>query len=322
METRTVLAADGCGGTTSPDSGCCNASSRKQWRVRQRRWPRGHKHDHQSVVGPGRFHTHAGHHRPSTTCPAAHASRPGSEHGFVLQIGAQVLDHRDRAMQLPCAALQAVHRMRSGRRRPVLMCWRSIPDDHPLVAGRFRLQAGHRCGNVSRWSAMLFSISATPGQPRAMASAATTSLSAWRQPGATLNKCLAACSASLWALCGVANPRHRWPMAVVCALQRFPNRDTAHPRRFVQRCLRSAACSRLTMASSTLPRRRCHCLSTWPRWLKARVAKPSEFSGRSRWRQPSGRPKSGWPSSSCQWSLRSTWSSPWPGHGVHPGHAG
>ena len=40
---------------------------------------------------------------------------------------------------------------------------------------------------------------------------------------ATLNKSLPARSSLLWAVCGVANPRHSWAMAVVCALQPIPN---------------------------------------------------------------------------------------------------
>ena len=46
---------------------------------------------------------------------------------------------------------------------------------------------------------------------------------------ATLNKSLAARSALLWAVCGVANPRHSWAMPVVCALQPIPNQG-AHTR--------------------------------------------------------------------------------------------
>ena len=46
---------------------------------------------------------------------------------------------------------------------------------------------------------------------------------------ATLNKSLAARSSLFWAVCGVANPRHSWAMAVVCALQPIPNQD-AHTR--------------------------------------------------------------------------------------------
>ena len=46
---------------------------------------------------------------------------------------------------------------------------------------------------------------------------------------ATLNKSLAARSALFWAVCGVANPRHSWAMAVVCAWQPIPNQG-AHTR--------------------------------------------------------------------------------------------
>ena len=50
-----------------------------------------------------------------------------------------------------------------------------------------------------------------------------------RELMATLNKSLAARSSLLWAVCGVANPRHSWAMAVVCALQPIPNQG-AHTR--------------------------------------------------------------------------------------------
>ena len=46
---------------------------------------------------------------------------------------------------------------------------------------------------------------------------------------ATLNKSLAARSSLFWAVCGVANPRHSWAMAVVCALQPISNQG-AHTR--------------------------------------------------------------------------------------------
>ena len=46
---------------------------------------------------------------------------------------------------------------------------------------------------------------------------------------ATLNKSLVARSSLFWAVCGLANPRHSWSMAVVCALQPIPNQD-AHTR--------------------------------------------------------------------------------------------
>ena len=52
---------------------------------------------------------------------------------------------------------------------------------------------------------------------------------AFVQVRATLNKSLAARSALVWAVCGVANPRHSWAMAVVCALQPIPNQG-AHTR--------------------------------------------------------------------------------------------
>ena len=45
----------------------------------------------------------------------------------------------------------------------------------------------------------------------------------WGAHRATLNKSLAARSSLLWAVCGVATPRHSWAMAVVCALQPIPN---------------------------------------------------------------------------------------------------
>ena len=75
------------------------------------------------------------------------------------------------------------------------------------------------------------------GQPKAvqqkssiryvrMPTGATTWLGA---PMATLNKSLAARSALFWAVYGVANPRHSWAMAVVCALQPSPNQG-AHTR--------------------------------------------------------------------------------------------
>ena len=48
-------------------------------------------------------------------------------------------------------------------------------------------------------------------------------------PRATLNKSLAARSSLFWAVGGVANPRHSWAMAVVCALQPIPNQG-AHTR--------------------------------------------------------------------------------------------
>ena len=44
-----------------------------------------------------------------------------------------------------------------------------------------------------------------------------------------LNKSLAARSSLFWAVCGVANPRHSWAMAVVYALQPIPNQG-AHTR--------------------------------------------------------------------------------------------
>ena len=50
-----------------------------------------------------------------------------------------------------------------------------------------------------------------------------------RRIKATLNKSLAARSALFWAVCSVANPRHSWAMAVVCALQPSPNQG-AHTR--------------------------------------------------------------------------------------------
>ena len=46
---------------------------------------------------------------------------------------------------------------------------------------------------------------------------------------ATLNKSLAARLSLFWAVCGVANPRHSWAMAVVRALQPIPNQG-AHTR--------------------------------------------------------------------------------------------
>ena len=65
-------------------------------------------------------------------------------------------------------------------------------------------------------------------------------LAAARAAKATLNKSLAARSALFWAVCGLANPRHSWAMAVVVRLAAHPKPGRPHSRGLVQHCPNAA----------------------------------------------------------------------------------